>query len=180
VWLHITLKDRNGRAIFESGRLNPDGSITGNDNDADANRFEPHYTEVTRPDEVQIYEDIMVGADGNVTTGLLNALRFVKDNRLLPRGFDKKTATPDIAVHGEAANDPDFGPSGDTVRYSMPVNAAEGPFTVEAELWYQPIGFRWAMNLKKYDAKEPKRFVGYYEAASDASAVVLARASASR
>ncbi len=180
VWLHVTLKDRNGQVVFESGRLNPDGSIIGNDNDADATRFEPHYTEVTRPDQVQIYEDILVGADGNVTTGLLTGLRFVKDNRVLPRGFDKKTATPDIAVQGEAGNDPDFTAGGDTIRYSMPVNGAQGPFAVEAELWYQPIGYRWAMNLKKYDTKEPKRFVGYYEATSDASGVVLARASASR
>jgi len=34
---------------------------------------------------------------------------------------------------------------------------------VTAELWDQPIGDRWAMTLKKYDAAEPRRFVGYYE-----------------
>src|SRR5262249_60356687 len=27
-WLHVTVKDRNGRLVFESGALNPDRSIT--------------------------------------------------------------------------------------------------------------------------------------------------------
>src|SRR5205085_2034782 len=62
-WLHVTVKDRNGQVVFESGTLNPDGSIRGNDNDADPNRFEPHYTEINNPAQVQIYEDIMVGAN---------------------------------------------------------------------------------------------------------------------
>lgn len=51
----------------------------------------------------------------------------------------------------------------------------EIPFDVTAELWYQPIGYRWAMNLKKYDAAEPRRFVGYYEQTSQYSGVMLAR-----
>src|SRR6185295_16487895 len=84
-WLHVTVKDRDGRAVFESGALNPNGSITGNDNDADATKYEPHYTEISAPDQVQIYEDIMVGPDNVPTTGLLTAVRFIKDNRLLPK-----------------------------------------------------------------------------------------------
>ena len=75
----------------------------GNDNDADGSRFEPHYLEITDPDQVQIYEDIMVDYAGAVTTGLLWGVEYVKDNRLLPRGFDKATASDDVAVKGEAA-----------------------------------------------------------------------------
>jgi hypothetical protein len=180
VWLHVTVRDRSGKALFTSGALNPNGSIEGNDNDADPARFEPHYTEITRPDQVQIYESVMVGTDGAVTTGLLKAVRYIKDNRLLPHGFDKRTATPDIAVHGGAENDADFGAGGDTIRYSVPTGSAEGPFTVEADLWYQPIAYRWAMNLKPYDAMETKRFVGYYESTAAGSGVMLAHASASR
>ena len=47
---------------------------------------------------------------------------------------------------------------------------------VEAELLYQPIGYRWANNLKKYDAPEPKRFTGYYDAMAAATSVRLAQA----
>jgi hypothetical protein len=179
-WLHVTVRDRAGNVVFESGALDPTGSIHGNDNDEDASRFEPHYTEITRPDQVQVYESVMVGADGAVTTGLLTALRYVKDNRLLPRGFDKGTAGKDVAVHGEAEGDADFTGGGDQIRYSVALGSAQGPFQVEAELWFQPIAFRWAMNLKKYDAMEPKRFVGYYEEMAAGSGVRLARATATR
>ena len=67
---------------------------------------------------------------------------------------------------------------GDTIRYSVAIGGGEAPFQVEAELWYQPIGYRWAMNLKPYDAAEPKRFVGYYEAMASGSAVMLVRTTA--
>jgi len=177
-WLHVTVRDRNGRTIFESGALKADGSIQGNDNDEDANRFEPHYAEIARSDQVQIYESVMTAQDGRLTTGLLTALRYVKDNRLLPKGFDKRSATPDIAVHGEAEADADFSGGSDRIRYAVSTAGSQGPFAVEAELWYQPIAFRWAMNLKTYDAPEPRRFVGYYEQTAAGSGVMLGRARA--
>jgi hypothetical protein len=179
-WLHVTIRDRDGRTLFESGSFNPDGSIRGNDNDDDAMRFEPHYREITRDDQVQIYESVMVGADGAVTTGLLTAVRYVKDNRLLPRGFDKRTADKQVAVQGDAEQDEDFVGGGDRVRYSVEVGDRQGPFSVDVELWFQPVAYRWAMNLRRYDAPEPKRFVGYYEQTAAASGVTLARASAIR
>jgi len=129
---------------------------------------------------VQIYESVMVDQAGAVTTGLLSAVRYVKDNRLLPRGFDKRTADKDIAVHGGAADDADFTGAGDRVRYSIALSDAEGPFQLEAELWYQPISYRWATNLKKYDAVEPRRFTGYYDAMAAGSAVMLVKATAAK
>jgi hypothetical protein len=179
-WLHIVVRDGHGQPIFESGALNPDGSIRGNDNDADASAFEPHYAEITGADQVQIYESIIADASGAVTTGLLSGVRYVKDNRLLPRGFDKRTAEPDIAVHGGALDDGDFGGGADRVRYAIAVAGAQGPFVVEAELLYQPIGYRWANNLKAYgDAAEPRRFTTYYDSMSASSATRLAATSRS-
>lgn len=179
-WLHVTVRDRSGQVVFESGAFKADGAIQGNDNDEDASRFEPHYTDVTRQDQVQVYESVMVGADGSLTTGLLTAVRYIKDNRLLPQGFDKRSADADVAVHGDAERDGDFDGGGDRVRYSVPLGQAQGPFRIEAELWFQPIAYRWAMNLKKYDAAEPKRFVGYYEQMASGSGVRLTSASATR
>jgi len=175
-WLHVTVKDRNGRAVFESGALDPSGLIRGNDNDADAAKYEPHYAEITAPDQVQIYEDIMVDQAGKLTTGLLSAVRYVKDNRLLPRGFRKQDADAEIAVLGAAAQDQDFTGGGDKIRYSMSIANAQGPFQIDAELMFQPIGYRWANNLKPYNAEEPKRFVGYYESMASGSAVIITHA----
>ena len=174
-WLHVVVRDRDGRPVFESGAVEPSGSIKGNDNDADATRFEPHHREITSADQVQIYEAVMVDAAGAVTTGLLRGVRYVKDNRLLPRGFDKTTAGADIRVHGEAMQDADFADTGDRVRYVVNVGGAAGPFGVEADLYYQTIAYRWAQNLRPYDAAEPKRFVSMYESMAESSATVLAR-----
>jgi hypothetical protein len=177
-WLHFTVRDRADRVIFESGGLNADGSIQGNDNDAEASRYEPHYSEISRPDQVQIYEAVLKDSKGNVTTGLLSAIGFLKDNRLLPKGFDKSTADHDVAVCGDAAGDAGFTDAGHRVRYSVDIGRAPGPFRIQAELVYQPIGFRWANNLKPYNAAEPRRFTRYYDAMSNASAVTLVHTNA--
>jgi hypothetical protein len=174
-WLHLVVRDRDGRALFESGAVEPTGLIRGNDNDDRADAFEPHRREITAADQVQIYEAVMADSKGMVTTGLLRGVRYVKDNRLLPRGFDKATANADIKVHGEAAEDTDFTGDGDRVRYAVRVGSATGPFTIEAALRYQTIAYRWAQNLRDYDAMEPKRSVRMYEAMADSSVVILAR-----
>ena len=179
VWLRVRIRDGDDDTVFESGAFEADGSIRGNDNDDDANRFEPHYAEITAPDQVQIYEPVMVGEKDIVTTGLLTGVRYVKDNRLLPRGFDNATAASDIAVAGAAALDPDFTGGVDHVRYAVEIPSGTEPVRVEAELWYQPIGFRWAHSLAGYDAFETRRFVRYYDAMSASSAIVLATAEAS-
>ena len=176
-WLHFVIRDANKRTVFESGAFQPDGAIQGNDNDADAARFEPHHSEIDSGDKVQIYESIMADRAGSPTTALLAAVRYVKDNRLLPAGFDKRTASTDIAVVGDAVNDADFLASGDRVRYVVPLNSAPGPFHIEAELWFQPISYRWAANLRAYDSTEIRRFTSYYDAMASASAVIVARSS---
>ena len=107
-WIQLTVRGGDGDVLFQSGALNPDGSIQGNDNDLDGGRFEPHYLTIASDDQVQIYEDIMVDFRGDVTTGLLWGVEYIKDNRLLPRGFDKASASEAVAVKGAALGDEDF------------------------------------------------------------------------
>lgn len=173
-WLHVAVRDRSGAVVFESGAVSPDGRIAGNDNDADAARFEPHYDEITAGDQVQVYEPILGDPAGAVTTGLLTAVSYLKDNRLLPRGFDKRTAPKDVAVHGAASADDDFAGGGDRIRYAMDMSGATGPFTVSVRLYYQSIGYRWAKNLAGRTDAESVRFTRYYDAMAAGSAVVLA------
>ena len=177
-WLHVLVEDGNGKKVFESGALKSDGSIVGNDNDADPLRFEPHYSEITDAQQVEIFESIMGDSEGHVTTGLLSAIGYLKDNRLLPTGFDKKTAVHDIAVVGEAVADPNFTGGSSRTRYAVKAAPATGPLHIVAELWYQPVGYRWAHNLAPYNAAEPQRFVSYYEQEAGQSALELAKAEA--
>jgi hypothetical protein len=178
-WLHLTVRDRQDRIVFTSGAMEPSGLIRGNDNDADAARFEPHHLEIRHEEQVQIYESIMRDVTGAVTTGLLQATGYAKDNRLLPRGFEKATAPPDIAVTGGARDDADFTGESDRVRYTVDTSNRTGPFQIDVELRYQPIAFRWSQNLRSYDAAETRRFVSWFDAMSTGSSVILARASAS-
>jgi hypothetical protein len=174
-WLHVVVRDRSGATVFESGLLTKAGRIVGNDNDDNRLRYEPHYREITQPGQVQIYESIMRDSYGAVTTGIVSGLGYAKDTRILPRGFDKATASPDIAVTADAASDPAFIGGSHRTRYNIDVARAQGPFQILVELWYQPIGFRWAQNLRLQPAPETNRFVAYYESMADVSGTVLAR-----
>ncbi|MDX1643756.1 MAG: hypothetical protein R3244_05295 [Thermoanaerobaculia bacterium] len=174
-WLHLVLTDAAGRTVFESGAFSRDGSIEGNDNDGDAASWEPHYERIRTADEVQIYEAILLDVDGEVTTGLLSGLDYGKDNRLLPRGFDPRSAPREIAIHGRATSDDGFAPGSHQVLYSPHLGTFTAPLRIDVELWYQPIGYRWAENLASYEAAETARFVAYYRALAADSAIVLAR-----
>jgi len=163
VWLHVVVTDDASQTLFESGAPQADGSIAGNDNDADAMVYEPHYDEITTADQVQIYETIIGDVDDNVTTVLLLAAGYLKDNRLLPQGFSASLDDPDIGVRGAALSDTSFTAGGDTVRYRIDVSGATGTIVVRVRLLYQSIAHRWAMNLADQQAPEISRFTGYYE-----------------
>lgn len=174
-WLHVQVRDASGRTVFESGALRRDGAVEGNDNDADALQFETHHDVIRSADEVQVYESVMVDHAGRVTTSLLSGLRYAKDNRLLPAGFDRQKATADIAVHG-VSDDSDFQGGGDRVRYDVSVGAVTGALSVSVEMLFQPIGYRWAQNLRAYDAAETRSFVGWYDESAAQSASFIASA----
>ena len=174
-WLHVTVRDASGATVFESGAFTGDGSIAGNDADSNPLAYEPHYDTIDRPDQVQIYESVMADSQNRPTTGLLTAVRYLKDNRLLPEGFNRASAPAEVAVIGHAAQDPNFASGSDRVVYEVDVRGRTAPFSVQAELWYQPIAFRWARNLAAYDAPEPRRFVRWFDDMAANSAVVLAR-----
>ncbi|MFO8037515.1 MAG: hypothetical protein R6U57_12905, partial [Anaerolineales bacterium] len=109
------------------------------------------------------YEAVLEDVQGDLTTVLLYASGYIKDNRLLPKGFDKETAGSDIQVIGSAVEDEDFQGGGDTVRFIIDVDEEGGPFKVRANLVYQSIGYRWAVNLEGDQSPESTLFLEYYE-----------------
>ena len=174
-WLHVVVANSQGEVVFESGAPHRDGSIDRNDSDQSPLAFEPHHELITRKDQVQIYESILGDRHGSPTTGLLTATQYLKDNRLLPRGFDKRSAPAEIGVCGEARDDASFTGGSDVVRYAIDA-PHQSTYTVSASLRYQSIGFRWAANLERFDAPEPRRFLSYYRDSAPDSSVVVATA----
>ena len=131
--------------------------------------------EITSPEQVQIYEPVMHDVYGVVTTELLLAASYVKDNRLLPTGFDKETVPDDIAPQGTARLDADFVGGTDSVTYRIETGEAQGPFAVDVRLLYQSIGYRWAQNVSAFDTEEAQRFSAYYGALPNLPVVVAAQ-----
>jgi hypothetical protein len=163
-WIHVRLEDGSGNLLFESGAFSDDGRIVGNANDEDPDQYEPHYDGIIQPDQVQIYEAILRDTENNVTTQLLRAAGYLKDNRLIPSGFEKGAPYEDIAVRGRARDDVNFLDGADQIQYSMAFDAAERPLSLTVQLVYQTIGYRWAENLRGRDGDEISRFINYYDA----------------
>ena len=172
-WIHLTLKDAEGHIIFESGNPQEDGSITGNDADLNAGAYEPHYNRISRPEQVQIYEGIMRNSDGNVTYTLLRGAGYAKDNRILPRGFEKEKAPEDVAVWGMAISDSDFKGGTDHLIYEIDISGKSGPFTVSAELLYQTLSFSFARDLFQDHTKQEDSFASYYKELDKKPAIVV-------
>jgi len=146
VWLNVRVTDANGEQVFESGAMRANGSIVGVAEDINPNAWERHFDEITSATQVQVYQAIVGNSDDVRTQSLLNGSHYLKDNRLTPSGFFKKSVTGSPAVpesfgvFGGAMEDDDFDDGADTVAYRVAVPAA-GSYTVSAELRYQPISY---------------------------------------
>ena len=140
-WIHFAVTDKQGQLIFESGRLLKGGAVAELEADMDALAYEAHHKVIRSAEQVQVYEVVMQDLEGGVTYTLLEAADRIKDNRLLPLGFDEKRASRDVDVRGKAREDDDFQAGSDSITYLVDVSQASPPFTVSAELLYQSVSF---------------------------------------
>ncbi|MBK04383.1 MAG: hypothetical protein CL920_16985 [Deltaproteobacteria bacterium] len=163
VFIHFVVKDTQGKIWFESGKVLKNGHIVGVDADVDKARYEQHYDRITRPDQVQVYESVMANTQGEVTYTLLRAASYLKDNRLLPEGFDKQKAGKRIKVHGKALQDANFQGGSDVVTYDLR-GFPKGQYKVDIALRYQSISYRSALDLFKQSGTSPytKTFMALY------------------
>lgn len=67
-------------------------------------------------------------------------------------GFHPTGNESRIGVFGRTGGDDDFRAGGDAIRYRVDVDSNDAPFTVTAELWLQPVAYRWAETLAAHDA----------------------------
>lgn len=145
VYLHVQVLDENGLLVFESGKINPNGSIVGVSEDVNPAVYEPHYNVITEETQVQVYQAIVGNVEGNRTHSLLDGSFFLKDNRLTPSGYNKVQVQADTSfpetfgTFGLARSDTNFDNGKDTVGYRL--NIPSGVYTVSVELRYQPFSY---------------------------------------
>ena len=88
--------------------------------------------------------------------------------------MQKPNLPADIAVYGAAAGDANFVGGGDLVTYQVDVQGATGPFTLSAELLYEPLSYRFIQDLFLDKTPLTERFRGYYAEADKTPLVVAA------
>ena len=176
VFIHFTLYDTDDKVLFESGKVKSDGSIVGAQSDSDTTTYEPHYDRITSQDQVQFYEAVMQNSDKEITYTLLRAASYAKDNRILPRGFDKTTVPSDIAVQGEALHDANFVGGGDTVSYSIDTTSfTSTPTRVEVALRYQTLSYPFAQDLFRDETNESRSFEDMYDASQMKTSTITSK-----
>lgn len=123
IWLDFEVKDSSGKTVFRSG-LEP-------------REPQPHHTVIDSPAQVQIYESEMADPSGRRTAALLRAASYLKDNRILPDGFDASKAPAGIHPAG-VARDSDFLPGSDTTLYRV-AGLPSGSYSIAVRALYENI-----------------------------------------
>ena len=156
-WLRVRVRTPGGKLLFAAGEHDDRGRILGADgtplaSEAAGGPILPHRGAVGGPGEVQVWEAVLSGPDGAPEFRALRAAGFLKDNRILPRGWraDHADATKPVGT----GDDEDFEEGTDAVIVSYAVPDEVPVYVIEADLLYQPLSPRWTAELFTVDAPE--------------------------
>lgn len=172
-WIELSVLDKQGKVLWASGRadengvlVKPDGSPLASEFTDDYRKLQPHWDVIGSEDQVQVYEERYIyrnsDGPGALNTSFLGINEVVKDNRLLPKGYqyaylrkqaeatpgDDKFASllprskvPKQAGSLDPRDDPDYtnGSGTDTVTYRIPLARVRSAATVMAQLNYQSV-----------------------------------------
>jgi hypothetical protein len=152
-FLDLQLLDAHGNVMWESGRTNADGVITDTAGNPliteffspSQQTFQPHFwtgNPITSDKQVEIYEELELDPQGQLTTSFLSLDQKVKDNRIQPKGRSSTGPNADITAPVGTGFDPSYqeGCGCSVVAYQLPLtgqlaSAAEA----RATLYYQSI-----------------------------------------
>ena len=176
VWLRATVRDEAGRVLFRSGAVDASGRLVDQageplPSELAGGPLHAHIDLVTRSSEVATYEAIMADAQGQPTTTLMRGVRWLVDDRILPRGWRAEHAEGPATAPVGTADDPNFVAGSDEVRYRVEAPSA-GALSIEVELVHQPLSARWASELFEHDTPEVRRFQRLFEASERAPEVL--------
>jgi hypothetical protein len=88
--------------------------------------------------------------DGKLSFYLLAGARYRKDTRLLPRGWSLDHPEAKATMPQGVSVGKDFSGDGARVVYEFALPDEGGPFTFDAEVYYQTIGTRYLNEVLKH------------------------------
>lgn len=180
-WLRLQVRAADGSVVFESGGYDSTGQILSGgvplSSEAAGGPPQLHRDTITSSGQVQIYEALMADVNGNLTYLLLRGETYLKDNRLLPKGWNPSHPAVSQAGPVGTSSDTNFSGGTDQILYLVTAPPAAGPFTIQAEFLYEPLSVRFANELFQYSTREVAAFKSYYEAANRAPEVVASATS---
>jgi hypothetical protein len=169
-WVRLEVIDDEGQIVFASGMTDPKGRIVDLAGKVLASEgkggpIQPHRDLITQDDEVLILEDVIGDVNGKPTFTLLRAAEHLKDNRLLPKGWNPNHPDAEhTGVYGAASLDESFVDGADMITYEFLAPAVDGPHRIQAVFLYQTLSPRFAAELFSYSTSEIEAFKRYYEA----------------
>ena len=145
--------DALGNTLWVSGQTSNDGVILDNGGNPLVTEFfspnqqvyQPHYNQanpITRDDQVQIYEELALNPEGQITTSFLALDEIIKNNRLLPKGWSPTGPSAEFTQPIGVNDDPNYsdGSGSSVVRYAIPLSSQlANAASVVATLYYQSI-----------------------------------------
>ncbi len=168
-WLVFEVEDADGTLLFRSGGVDSLGRLVDGEGTVLASESrggtpQVHLQTLTDDSQVQVYESVMQGLDGEPNFRLLAGAGYWKDNRLLPGGWDPSADDLEHIAPVGVDGDDDFSGGGDAVAIELSGIEASGPLTVRASLVYQSVSARYLDELAAYDTPQVGAFLTMAEA----------------
>lgn len=166
-WLRVKVTDAAGKVVFVSGEYDDRGRLVDAHgkplaSEAVGGPVEPHHSVIRDQKQVQVWEAVMQDSAGKPTYQLLRGSEYVKDNRLLPRGWKPDGPDAHDTEPAGVGTDADFVGGKDTVRLEIAVPAS-GALKLEVEVLYQTLSWRYADELFRFRTPEVVTFAEYME-----------------
>lgn len=173
-WLRVQVLDASGTPVWTTGEVDAQGRLvdaTGTPlpSELAGGPVLAHQEQLTDAAAVQVYELVMADADGQPVYRLLSAAQALKDNRVLPEGWDVTAAAPAVGSISPAGvgDDADYTTSHGTDHVGLAIElSGTGPYTVEASLLYQSYAPRHRAELMATDTPEVRALEAMFATAS--------------
>jgi hypothetical protein len=185
MWIRFEARDRTGAVVFRSGGFDARGRILDPAGRVHAMEHAggpvlSHCREIRDGRDVQIYEALMEDPERSLTFRLLRGARYGKDNRLLPQGWQGDHPAAALTAPAGVDGDPDFVGGSDRIDYVFAAPAENGPYAIEAALYYQSLGTRFVNEVLAVGGPPIRSFERLYRAADPRPERLAVAAAAAR